>query len=36
MLDADPTTYLEQMNRAHAALVRSHSSTPGVVEILLE
>jgi deazaflavin-dependent oxidoreductase (nitroreductase family) len=36
MLNADPATYLERMNRTHAALVRSHSSTPGVVEILPE
>jgi deazaflavin-dependent oxidoreductase (nitroreductase family) len=36
ILDADPETYLRQMNRVHAAFVRSESSTPGVVEILPE
>ena len=36
MLDAEPETYLSRMNRAHAALVRSHSSTPSVAELVLE
>ncbi len=36
MLHANPATYLERMNRVHAALVRSHSSTPRVVEILAD
>jgi deazaflavin-dependent oxidoreductase (nitroreductase family) len=35
-LDADPETYLRQMNRVHAAFVRSESSTPEVVEIVPE
>jgi deazaflavin-dependent oxidoreductase (nitroreductase family) len=36
ILDVDPETYLCRMNRVHAAFVRMESSTPGVVEILLE
>lgn len=36
ILDADPETYLRQMNRVHAAFVRSESTTPEVVEIVLE
>ncbi len=36
VLDSDPESYLERMNRVHAAFVRSHASTPGVVEIVLE
>ncbi|HEY7560262.1 MAG TPA: nitroreductase family deazaflavin-dependent oxidoreductase [Candidatus Binatia bacterium] len=36
ILDADPETYLRQMNRVHAAFVRSESSTPEVVEIVPE
>jgi deazaflavin-dependent oxidoreductase (nitroreductase family) len=36
ILDAEPETYLRQMNRVHAAFVRNESSTPGVVEILPE
>lgn len=28
MLDAEPEAYLRRMNRFHAGLVRSHSSTP--------
>lgn len=36
ILDADPAVYLGRMNRVHAALVRNHSSTPGVVEIVPE
>lgn len=35
MLEGDPETYLGRMNRAHAGLVRSHSSTPGVAELVL-
>jgi len=35
-VDADPEAYLSRMNRTHARLVRSHSTTPGVVEILPE
>src|SRR5262245_26894400 len=33
VLDAEPESYLCRMNRVHAALVRSHSSTPGVAEL---
>jgi deazaflavin-dependent oxidoreductase (nitroreductase family) len=36
ILDADPAAYLERMNRVHAAFVRHESSTPGVVEVVLE
>jgi len=36
MLEVEPETYLRRMNRAHAGLVRSHSSTPGVAELVLE
>lgn len=36
MLDVEPEAYLSRMNRAHAALVRSHSSTPTVAELVLE
>ena len=35
MLQADPESYLTRMNRAHAALVRSHSSNPGVAELVV-
>jgi deazaflavin-dependent oxidoreductase (nitroreductase family) len=33
-LEGDPQAYLAKMNRLHAGLVRSHSSTPSVVEIV--
>lgn len=36
MLDEDPEPYLARMNRVHASLVRSHSSTAGVAELLPE
>ena len=36
MLEADPETYLRRMNRIHAGLVRSHSSTPEVAELVLD
>jgi deazaflavin-dependent oxidoreductase (nitroreductase family) len=36
MLDEDPEFYLTRMNRVHASLVRSHSSTPRVVELIAE
>jgi deazaflavin-dependent oxidoreductase (nitroreductase family) len=36
MLRADPESYLRRMNRMHAAFVRLESSTPRVVEIILE
>jgi len=36
MLEAAPETYLRRMNRIHADLVRSHSSTPSVAELVLE
>ena len=36
MLEADPESYLARMNRVHAALVRSHSSTPRVAELIPE
>ena len=36
MLEAEPETYLRRMNRIHAGLVRSHSSTPAVAELVLE
>jgi deazaflavin-dependent oxidoreductase (nitroreductase family) len=34
-VDLDPEECLRRMNRAHAALVRSHSTEPAVVEIQL-
>ena len=34
LLDANPETYLERMNRVHAAFVRNEATTPGVVELL--
>ena len=36
MLEAEPEPYLARMNRMHAGLVRSHSSTPSVVELVPE
>ncbi|HET6417671.1 MAG TPA: nitroreductase family deazaflavin-dependent oxidoreductase [Polyangiales bacterium] len=36
MLDVEPEAYLCRMNRFHAGLVRSHSSTPSVAELVLE
>jgi deazaflavin-dependent oxidoreductase (nitroreductase family) len=36
MLDAEPEAHLRRMNRIHAGLVRSHSTTPGVAELVLE
>ena len=36
LLDDEPEPYLARMNRLHAGLVRSHSSTPSVVEIVPE
>ena len=36
MLKAEPEYYLTRMNRVHASLVRSHSSTPGVAELIVE
>ncbi len=36
MLEADPEPYLARMNRVHAGLVRSHSSTPSVAELIPE
>ena len=36
MLEADPEYYLTRMNRVHASLVRSHSSSPGVAELTVE
>ena len=36
MLEAEPESYLSRMNRVHAGLVRSHSSTPGVAELVPE
>jgi deazaflavin-dependent oxidoreductase (nitroreductase family) len=36
LLEADPEPYLARMNRMHAGLVRSHSSTPSVVELVPE
>lgn len=36
MLEADPEATLARMNRLHAGLVRSHSSTPAVAEIELD
>jgi deazaflavin-dependent oxidoreductase (nitroreductase family) len=34
VLDVDPETYLERMNRVHAAFVRNEASTPGVIELI--
>jgi hypothetical protein len=36
ILDADPDSYLSRMNRVHAAFVRLESTTPAVVEIVLD
>ena len=36
ILDADPESYLNRMNRVHAAFVRLESTTPAVVEIVPE
>ena len=36
MLEAEPESYLRRMNRVHAGLVRSHSSTPAVAELVPE
>jgi deazaflavin-dependent oxidoreductase (nitroreductase family) len=36
LLETAPETYLRRMNRIHAGLVRSHSSTPSVAELVLE
>lgn len=36
MLDEDPEHYLTRMNRVHASLVRSHSSTPKVAEFIVD
>jgi deazaflavin-dependent oxidoreductase (nitroreductase family) len=35
MLGVEPEVYLRRMNRFHAGLVRSHSSTPSVAELVL-
>jgi hypothetical protein len=35
MLEVEPEAYLRRMNRLHAGLVRSHSSTPSVAELVL-
>jgi deazaflavin-dependent oxidoreductase (nitroreductase family) len=35
LIEGDPERYLQRMNRAHAMLVRHHSSVPGVAEITL-
>ena len=36
ILEAEPEIYLRRMNRIHAGLVRSHSSTPCVAELVLD
>jgi deazaflavin-dependent oxidoreductase (nitroreductase family) len=36
MLEAAPETYLRRMNRVHAFFVRHESSTPSVVELVLQ
>jgi len=36
ILETDPESYLNRMNRAHAGFVRLESTTPAVVEIVLE
>jgi deazaflavin-dependent oxidoreductase (nitroreductase family) len=36
ILDADPQSYLDRMNRVHAAFVRLESTTPAVMEIMPE
>lgn len=36
VLDTDPDSWLQRMNRVHAAFVRLEASTPGVVEIVPE
>lgn len=35
LLDEDPETHLQRMNRMHAGLVRSHSSTPSVAQLVI-
>jgi deazaflavin-dependent oxidoreductase (nitroreductase family) len=34
LIEGDPQEYLRLMNKLHAALVRRHSSTPGVAQII--
>jgi hypothetical protein len=36
MLEEDPEAYLMRMNRVHASLVRSHSSSPKVAALIVE
>ncbi|MGE5216652.1 MAG: nitroreductase family deazaflavin-dependent oxidoreductase [Chloroflexota bacterium] len=36
VIDGDPESYLSRMNRVHAGFVRFESTTPAVVEIVLE
>ena len=36
LIEGDPESYLQRMNKVHAYFVRRHSSTPGVAEITLE
>ncbi len=36
MLEGDPESYLQRMNKLHAYLVRRHSSTPQAVELTVE
>ena len=36
LLNVDPESYLRRMNRIHAGFVRIESTTPSVVEIVLE
>jgi deazaflavin-dependent oxidoreductase (nitroreductase family) len=35
LIEGDPESYLQRMNRAHAMLVRHHSSVPGIAQITL-
>ena len=36
MLEGEPEAYLRRMNRVHAFFVRNESTTPAVVELVLE
>ena len=36
LIEGDPESYLQRMNKVHAYFVRRHSSAPGVAEITVE
>jgi hypothetical protein len=35
-VDGDPESYLQRMNRVHAAFVHIESTTPAVIELMLD